>query len=120
METRTEILDRLSKKYSQKTHPFVENFKDFCTFFNSDAITSLVRIAMVEYARQEEDFHISKRIERVLNSIEDDVLDEELKNKWSHCFLDGKQFQNPTNLQEIVKNRIFGAKLALDKIKKSR
>lgn len=50
-ESRIQILDRLSVKWGKKDD--VKNFDEFCKFYNSDAITQLVYIAMHEYARQE-------------------------------------------------------------------
>ena len=51
MESRIQILDRLSKKWGAKDS--VENFDEFCKFYNSQAILQLVYIAMAEYVKQE-------------------------------------------------------------------
>jgi hypothetical protein len=50
-ESRIQILDRLSIKWGKKDE--VKDFDEFCKFYNSDAITQLVYIAMHEYSRQE-------------------------------------------------------------------
>lgn len=51
MESRIQILDRLSRKWGAKDS--IENFKEFCQFYNADAIEQLVYIAMLDYVRQE-------------------------------------------------------------------
>lgn len=50
LESRIQILDRLSKKWGEKDS--VENFTEFCMLYNPEAITQLVYLAMAAYDRQ--------------------------------------------------------------------
>lgn len=59
MESRIQILDRLSKKWGKQDR--IETFDEFCKMYNAEAITQLVYIAMHEYAKQEIDFFESKK-----------------------------------------------------------
>lgn len=84
LESRVEILDRLAKKFANKN--YIETFSDFCTYFNPDAITQLVRIAMQEYELQtiksmKSKLQVKKLIER---------YDLDLKNSTAHYQLPRK------------------------------
>lgn len=50
MESRIEILDRLSVRFGKEFD--IKNFNEFLIMYNKDAIILLVRKAMAEYANQ--------------------------------------------------------------------
>jgi len=115
-ESRIQILDRLSKKWGQKTNPLVENFDDFCICFDHKAITQLVYIAMREYENQWfEKRKKNKRHHYDKDRIEEMMI-ETMKDKWSHCWVGEKLCQRPKGFEDELAMKMEGAKIMLEKI----
>lgn len=84
LESRIQILDKLSKKWGEKDG--IVNFKEFCEYYNSDAILQLVYLAMGEYDRQNTRSMYSKfEFEKLIEK-----YDSDLRNSTSHYQLPRK------------------------------
>lgn len=83
-ESRIEILDRLSKKWGSKHN--IQTFDEFCMFYDSKEITTLVYLAMAEYERQTIRTMYSKsQVIKLINKFNDEVTiggKSELKDKY--------------------------------------
>lgn len=83
-ESRIVILDKLSKKWGEKDG--IVNFKEFCEYYNSDAILQLVYLAMAEYDRQTIRSMYSKYdVVKLINKFNDEVTigcKSEFKDKY--------------------------------------
>ena len=112
-ESRIQILDRLSVKWGQRTNPLVENFDDFCLFFDSKVILDLVYMAMSEYQRQWTTMLKEKKREEMTDEKIEEMMIETMKGKWAHCWIEDKLVQRPANFEEELKNKVEGAKLML-------
>lgn len=116
LESRIQILDRLSKKWGQKTNPLVENFDDFCVCFAPEHIMQLVYMAMAEYSSQSSKNSREKNREHYTDDKIEEMLIDTMKNSWPHCFIDGELCQRPKNFENELQYKIEGAKLMLEKI----
>ncbi len=116
MESRKQILDRLAKKWGQKTNPLVENFDDFQIFFNSDAVFQLVYMAMAEYSKQSRINSNEKDREYYTEPKIADIMIDTMKEKWAHCFIGDKLVQRPDNFENEISNKIEGAEIMLKKL----
>ena len=87
-ESRIEILDRLSKKWGEKDS--VINFKEFCEYYDSDAMLQLVYLAMSEYERQgTKQMYSRSQVIHLINKFDDEATiggKSELKHKY-HAIL---------------------------------
>jgi len=116
LESRIQILDRLSKKWGQRVNPLVENFEDFCFCYNPRAILDLVYMAMSEYQRQWDVMLREKNREQYTDDKIEEMMIDTMKSKWAHCFIGDKLCQRPKNFEEELQYKIEGAKLMLTKI----
>jgi hypothetical protein len=95
-ESRIEILDRLSKKWGSKDN--IQTFDEFCMFYDSKAITTLVYMAMDDYNRQD---YFKKVID---NSKIKDIIekyDSDLKNSTMHY-----QFPRKFTIEEWLEENL--------------
>lgn len=83
-EARIEILDRLAKRFGKSLE--IENFEDFIKTHDTFAIILLVRQAMAEYSRQDNNDKLSKsKVISLINKFNDEVTiggKSELKDKY--------------------------------------
>lgn len=84
-ESRIEILDRLAKKWGSKD--FIQSFDEFCTFYDSKAITTLVYLAMVDYNKQD---YFKKSIDKLEIKRLIEKYDNDLKKSTAHYQLPRK------------------------------
>ncbi len=111
MESRIQILDRCAKKFANS-----DSFEKFCLYCGSDSIIQLVYHAMNEHSIQERARVKFKLEEEYTNQKIEEMMIETMKDKWPHCFIDGKLCQRPKNFEDELQHKIFGAKLLLGKI----
>jgi hypothetical protein len=116
MESRIQILDRLSKKWGQRVNPLVENFDDFCVCFDSKAILQLVYMAMAEYSKQSRKHSNEKERDYYTDENIEELMLDSMKARWSHCFNGDKVTQRPDNFQKELKMKAEGARLMLQTI----
>lgn len=116
LESRIQILDRLSKKWGQKVNPLVENFDDFCVCFDSEQIMQLVYMAMSEYSKQSSKNSRERNRDLYTDEKIEEMMIDRMKKKWAHCFIDDKLCQRPKNFEEELQHKIEGGKLMLTKI----
>lgn len=104
-ESRIQILDRLSKKSGEKDG--IVNFKEFCEYYNSDAMLQLVYLAMAEYDRQTMRSMYSKSdVVKLINKFNDEVTiggKSELKDKY-HAILTYPEIQQKWIEENILKH----------------
>lgn len=110
MESRMQILDRCAKKFGSY------NFEDFCLYYGGDSIIQLVYHAMNEHSVQERSRTKFKLEEEYTDQKIEDMMIDTMKEKWTHCFMDGKLCQRPKNFEDELQYKIEGAKLLLNKI----
>lgn len=116
LESRIQILDRLSKKWGQRVNPLVENFDDFCICFTSEQIMQLVYIAMHEHSLQSLKNFKEKNRELYTDEKIEQMMIDTMKGKWAHCFIDDKLCQRPVNFENELQHKIEGAKLMLGEV----
>jgi hypothetical protein len=71
---------------------------------------------MYEYSNQERVMSKFRLEEEYTDSKIEEMMIDTMKEKWPHCFMDGKLFQRPKNFEDELKHKIEGAKLLLNKI----
>jgi len=118
MESRIQILDRLSKKWGQRVNPLIESFEDFCVCFESEAVLQLVYMAMAEYSKQSRIHSHERNREYYTDEKIEEMFIESMREdgKWAHCFMDGKLMQRPKFFEDELQNKIEGAKMMLKKL----
>lgn len=112
MKSRIQILDETSKKLSNN---FCDTFEKACDF-GSEPVIKIVYHAMYEYSNQELARNKFKLEEEYTDQMLEDMMIETMKDKWPHCFIDGKLCQRPKNFEDELQYKIFGAKVLLGKI----
>ena len=116
MESRMQILDRLSKNWGQRTNPLVENFEDFCLCFDYDAIWQLVYIAMAEYSNQSSLHSRERNREQYTKEKMEELMMDSMKENWGHCFIDDKLVHRPKDFEKELKSKVEGANIMLKRV----
>lgn len=112
MKSRMQILDETSKKLSNN---FCDTFEKACDF-GPEPVIKIVYQSMHEYSKQERARTKFKLEEEYTDDRLEEMMIETMKEKWPHCFIDGKLCQRPKNFEDELQHKIAGAKLLLDKI----
>lgn len=112
MKSRMQILDETSKKLSNS---FCDTFEKACDF-GPESVIKIVYHAMNEYSIQERERMKFKLQEEYADQKIEEMMIETMRDKWPHCFIDGKLCQRPKNFEDELQSKIAGAKLLLNKI----
>jgi hypothetical protein len=116
LKSRMQILNELSVKIGQRVEPAVENFEDFCMFFDQQARVQLVYQAMLEYNNQSSLNQRAKKRELYSDEKLEEMMIDTMRDKWAHCFYEGRLFQRPENFERELKYKMEGAKMMLLKL----
>ncbi len=112
MKSRIQILDGVSNRFS---NGFCETFEKACDF-GPESVIKIVYQAMHEHSNQERARSKFKLEEEYTDNRLEEMMIETMKDKWAHCFIDGKLCQRPKNFEEELQYKIAGAKVLLNKI----
>ena len=112
MKSRMQILDEISKKLSNS---FCDTFEKACDF-GPEPVIKIVYQAMHEYSNQERARSKFRLEEEYTDNRLEEMMIETMKEKWAHCFIDGKLCQRPKNFEDELQAKIVGAKVLLNKI----
>jgi hypothetical protein len=112
MKSRMQILNEISKKLSNN---FCDTFEKACDF-GPEPVIKIVYQAMHEYSNQERARSKFRLEEKYTDDRLEEMMIETMKDKWPHCFIDGKLCQRPKNFEDELQYKIAGAKVLLNKI----